>query len=210
MRKHAMDVTEAIDRISEIHEQLAKAEVHRGSRPLPVLISGLFGLGAAALQPWLVSGANPLSFLRYWVIAGVICGAVAASEIVLNYTLHEDTFSRRKTRQVIGQFLPCLLAGTAVTIVLGAREALIPLLPGLWAMTFSIGIFAARPYLPRTTGWLGLYYFCSGTWLLMTAVDASALSGWRVGATFGIGQVAAALVLHLHWERENHGKDSQD
>ena len=46
-----MDVSRALDQIAEIHEQMAKGEIYRGYRSLPVAASGLIGFAAGWLQP---------------------------------------------------------------------------------------------------------------------------------------------------------------
>ena len=46
-----MDLTNALDRIEEIHAQIAKGEVFRGYRPVPVAVAGAVGLLAGWLQP---------------------------------------------------------------------------------------------------------------------------------------------------------------
>jgi hypothetical protein len=204
MRNPNTDVSEAMDRISEIHEHLAKCEMYRGFRPVPVALSGLVGLLAAAFQPRIVPAGDAHAFLRYWIAAACVCGAVGVSEIAFNYLAHEDLFARRRTRHVTGQVIPSLLAGAAATIALGRNADLIALLPGIWAIVFGLGVFAARPYAPRASGWVGLYYLCAGTCLLLTASGAAPLSGWRVGIVFGVGQAAVALVLYWNLERKNY------
>ena len=53
-----------------------------------------------------------------------------------------------RTRQVVGQFLPSLIAGAIISAsFVRLSPTLVPLLPGLWAICFGIGIFASRPYL---------------------------------------------------------------
>jgi hypothetical protein len=105
----------------------------------------------------------------------------------------------------MGQFAPCLVAGTAVTVgMTRAGEALISFLPGLWAVLFGLGIFAARPYLPKAIGWVALFYLAAGFRLLLTAQEGEALSGWSVGGTFCAGQLASALVLYWNLERSDH------
>ena len=71
--------------------------------------------------------------------------------------------SARRTRQVVGQFLPSLIAGAIISAsFVRLMPALVPLLPGLWAICFGIGIFASRPYLPRASGWVALFYYAAG------------------------------------------------
>ncbi len=79
--------------------------------------------------------------------------------------------------------------------------ALVPLLPGLWAICFGIGTFASRPYLPRASGWIALFYYAAGFTLLWIARGPEPLTGWWVGGVFGVGQLLAALVLWWNLER---------
>jgi hypothetical protein len=201
MKQTRMQVSEAMDQISEIHEHLAKGEVYRGFRPIPVALSAVVGLFAAAVQSWIVPQGDAVAFLRYWVAVACVGAAAGSYEVAWNYIAHDDEFARRRTRQVSGQFLPCILAGVAVTLVLGRRAELIPLLPGLWAILFGLGIFSSRPYAPKVGNWVGLFYLCAGTWLLVDLPSEFALSGWRVGAVFGIGQVAIAIGVYVSGSR---------
>jgi hypothetical protein len=198
-----MNVTRALDQIAEIHQQLAKGEVYRGYRPLPMAFSGLAGLFAAAVQPHALGWTRPFEFFVYWSGVATLCGLIASIEIVHNYIVHEGATERRCTRRVVGQFLPALLAGGIVSGTLAWRDpALVVLLPGLWSAFFGLGVFASRPYLPRASGWVALFYLAAGVVLLWLAPAAVSRSPWSVGGTFGAGQLLAALVLY--WNRERH------
>jgi hypothetical protein len=118
--------------------------------------------------------------------------------------LRDDAFGRRKTLKVVGQLLPCFAAGLIVTGgLLYLANDYIPLLPGLWAILYSLGIFASRPYLPRAIGWVGLFYLLCGSGLLVLAKGGLSLQPWGLGLTFGIGQLGAALVLYGNKERKD-------
>ena len=197
-----MDVTRALDQIAAIHEQIAKGEVYRGYRSLPVAASGLIGLAAAWLQPASLGTADPIGFVLYWAAIAAAAGFVGASEVIYSYAVHDDASARRKTRQVVGQFLPSVVGGAAITVCLThLSAAMVPLLPGLWAFCFGLGTFASRPYLPRASGWVALFYYTAGFVLLWIARGPEPLTGWWVGGTFGVGQLLAALVLWWNLER---------
>ena len=153
-----MDVSRALSQIAEIHQQIAKGELYRGYRPLPVAASGLIGIVAASLQPRDLPVRDPLAFVWYWCAVAGLAGLVGASEIAYNY-LREDDADRRRTRRVVGQFLPSMVGAAAITAsFVHLSDTLIPLLPGLWAICFGIGVFASRPYLPRASGFVALFY----------------------------------------------------
>lgn len=198
-----MDVGRALTQIAEIHAQIAKGEVYRGYRSLPLAASGVIGLAAATFQPRRIAGGDdPIAFVAYWSLVAAVAGIIGVSEIAYNYAAREDDTERRRTRRVVGQFLPSLLGAAVITgSFLHLSAELVPLLPGLWAICFGIGVFASRPYLPRTSGFVALFYYAAGIGLLWRASGVESLSGWWVGGTFGVGQLLAALVLYWNLER---------
>jgi hypothetical protein len=95
-----------------------------------------------------------------------------------------------------------VLAGALITAsFVHLSAALVPLLPGLWAICFGLGTFASRPYLPRASGVVALFYYAAGVVLLWMARGPEPLSPWWVGGTFGAGQLMAAVVLYWNLER---------
>ena len=198
-----VDVPRALAQIEAIHDQLAKGEVYRGYRSLPVAASGLIGVVAAWAQPAQLGRGDPLGFVLYWSAVAACAALVGTSEIVRNYLAHDDQAARRRTRRVVGQFLPSLLGGAIITAsFVHLSAALVPLLPGIWAICFGIGTFASRPYLPRASGQVALFYYAAGVVLLWIARGPEPLAGWWVGGTFGLGQSFAAHVLYWNLERQ--------
>lgn len=200
-----MDLSRALGQLADIHQQIAKGEIYRGYRSLPIAASGLIGLAAAWAQAPALGASDPVGFVLYWTAIAACAGFVGAIEIVYNYLVHEDHATRWRTRQVLGQFLPSVLAGAIITAsFVHLSAALVTLLPGLWAICFGIGTFASRPYLPRASGWIAMFYYSAGVALLWIARGPEPLSGWWVGGTFGTGQLMAGLVLYWNLERRTH------
>src|SRR4051812_14370440 len=79
-----MKVADALSQIAEIHDQLTKAEVYRGFRPAPVALSGLVGVAAATVQPWLLVTTDYTTFVRYWLVVGLLAGVVGGSATAFN------------------------------------------------------------------------------------------------------------------------------
>ena len=213
-----VDFSRALNQIADIHEQIARGEIYRGYRSLPLAASGLIGFVAAWLQPRALGLNDPTGFVLYWTATAACAGFVGASEILYNYIVHDDRTERRRTKQVVGQFLPSLVAGMVITgSFVHLDAALVPLLPGLWALCFGIGTFASRPYLPKASGWVALFYYGAGVVLLWIARGPEPLNPWWVGGTFGAGQLMAAAVLYWNLERprdsglqENTDRDTYD
>jgi hypothetical protein len=204
MQSLGVDFARALGQIAEIQRQIAKGEIYRGYRPVPIALSGVIGLAAAALQDPALGARDPAGFVVYWLLVAGCAAAVGASEILYNYAARENAGERRRTRFVVGQFLPSVLAGGIITgAFVHLSAALLPLLPGIWALCFGVGTFASRPYLPRASGWVALFYYSAGAVLLWTARGPDPLSAWSVGGTFFVGQLLAALVLYWNLERKS-------
>jgi hypothetical protein len=84
------------------------------------------------------------------------------------------------------------------------------MLPGLWAMLFSLGIFSSYRLLPRETFWVAVFYQAAGMMCLALARGEAALSPWAMGVTFGLGQLLAAAVLYWTLERNDDEKYLQN
>ena len=197
-----MELQRALAQVAAIQDQITRSDVYRGYRSVPVAASGVIGLAAAWLQPRGLA-SDPLSFVVYWIVIAVCAGFVGVSEIVYNYVVRDEALARQRTRRVVGQMLPSLLAGLIVTVCLAhLGTALLPLLPGLWAICFGIGIFASKLYLVRASGWVALYFYVMGVALLWMATGPESLTPWSVGGTFGVGQLLTAVVLYWNLETE--------
>ncbi|HEX4590119.1 MAG TPA: hypothetical protein VH120_09340 [Gemmataceae bacterium] len=201
-----MRVTDALGQIAQIHDHLARAEQYRGLHPIAVAGSGLAGVLAAALQRWVVPADDPAGFVFFWFVVAFIGGTSGSGPAVEAYIRREDEFARRRTRRVLFQFLPCVVAGLCVTLALyRSSPDVVRLFPGLWAVLFAIGVFSARPYLPRAIGWVALFYIIAGATLLAIPPVDLARAGWAVGLTFTIGQAGTGAVLWRNQERELDG-----
>src|SRR5262245_50211469 len=137
-----MDLSEALEQIDAIHAHMARGEQYRGYRPLALALSGVVGLLAPLVQPLVVAGGDSAGFAGFWVVAALGCALLAGGATLLGYVFREDEAARRRTRVVLRQFLPCLLAGAAATLALvqpGRRDEAVSLLPGLWALLYGLG-----------------------------------------------------------------------
>ena len=190
------NVALALERISEIHGHLAKGEIYRGYRPLPAALTGVVGIVGAALQNRIVAPGDFIEFVIFW--AGLAALGLAIHGVsALRRLAREGSPGRRRTLRVEGQFVPAIAAGAMLTGgVLAAGASSLGFLPGAWALLFSLGLFSCRPYLPRRIGWVALFYLLAGGGLLLLSVTGTNRLGWALGATFGVGQLAAAVVLH--------------
>lgn len=205
----AMELNEALARISLIREQMARTDVFRGFRSLTVGFSGMLAMLAGLLQAaWITDPRRQIGpYLVLWVGTAAISVAVCSTEILVRHWRFSSAASRQLTALTVGQFLPCIAAGALLTTAIFRHATdVVWMLPGLWAALFSLGIFATYRLLPRSVFWVAVYYLACGVLILCVGPE-HALRPWTMAGTFGVGQVVAALLLYLNLERRDD--DSQ-
>ncbi len=196
-----MHLEKALEQISEIHAQVLKAEVFRGYRAVTMLVTAAIAVVAAALQPSLMEVTTPLAFVLYWAVVAGFSAAICAFDMYRSAHVTAQRGQRWRTLLVVSQSVPALLVGAVATAILIQRPGYGAALPGLWAMFFALGIWSSRPYLPRAIGVVALFYLMAGTWQMSQMESGVMPSPWGMGLTFGVGQVAVAMVLYLNLER---------
>lgn len=199
-----MRLDEALGQIGEIHRQLVRTQLFRGFRAVPVAGSGALAVAAAGLQPVVVrEPAHQLGdYLLFWTGVALVAGAICSIELVRSL-LGESSLRREEAREACARFLPCIGAGALLTAVVGlfAPERA-ELLPALWALLYSQGIFASLSRLPSGTLWVGVFYLIGGLVAFVLAKGEWAFSPWAMALPFGIGQFWAGLVLYFGLERQ--------
>ena len=74
------------------------------------------------------------------------------------------------------------------------------MLPGLWQLLFSLGVFASCRFLPRQTFVIGVWYLVTGLATLVLQSGTRALLPWTMGIPFGVGQLLVAAILRYGFE----------
>lgn len=203
-----MELNKALSQIEEIHGHIAKTQVYRGFRSVPIALTGATALIAGFAYPHLTTNMTPINFVAFWVGLAAVSVLIIGSEILYNYFERATVTARRTTRRVVGQFMPSIAAGIVVTIgVMAFDDTHTKLLPGIWAALFSLGIFSARPYLPRSIGWIALFYLIAGGILLLLRSSGLSALSLAMGVTFGVGQLFSAVVLYWNLERSENAQE---
>ncbi len=205
-----MELREALSQITEIRAQMARSETFRGYRSASVGLSALLAFAGAGVQAvWIPQPDNDVrAWLALWIGIAVLSVIVCGGGMARRYLRAPSPLKRQITLLAVEQFLPCLAAGGLLTCaaVMFAEESLW-MLPGLWAVVFSLGVFASCRLLPGLTFWVAVYYLAAGIAALALARGEHAFSPWAMAGIFGVGQLLAAAVLYFTLERTD-GKQS--
>jgi len=199
-----MELTDALAQITEIRQHICRTEVFRGCRWLTVGFSGALAFAAAGIQVCCIADPERqlARYLAIWIGAAVVSVAVVGLEIWLRARTTRSTVARETTRLAIEQFMPCVVAGGVLTAVIVRRASEAAwMLPGLWAVIFSLGLFAVHRLLPRAVFWVGMFYLVCGAMALAAGREGPSLSPWVMGLTFGAGQLLLAAVFYFGQER---------
>jgi hypothetical protein len=198
-----MDPRQAAVQIAEIQSRLSHAQTFRGYRSITVAATGLLALVAAALQPVLVSEPvkSPFWWLGLWLSVAAVGVVGVGIELAVRCRRAGSPWFVRVTVSAVSRFLPCVVAGAAVTAVLAttAPETLW-LLPGLWAVLFSLGVFASCTVMPKEIVWVGVFYLAAGIASLLLARNATAFAPEAMAIPFGTGQLLTAGILYWRLE----------
>jgi hypothetical protein len=192
------DLNRALVDISRIREQLARGSEFHGYGPATVGATGILALLAAAAQgAWVHDPA--LQFVRYlqlWgITAAVSFGFIVLEAIYRSRRVHGG-LALTMLQSALEQFLPAIVAGGLLTVILpAAAPSSVWLLPGLWQIIFSLGVFASCRLLPRAIFIVGVWYLLCGLACLALLGPERTLSPWAMGVPFALGQLLVAGIL---------------
>jgi hypothetical protein len=197
------DLTQALAEISEIRAQVARGTQFRGYGPASTAVSGTLALIVATAQAvWMKeAGRDVLPFLAVWVATAAVSVALATFETIVRSRRVHSGFAAEMIQSAVAQFLPAGIVGLLLTgVMLLAAPKELWMLPGLWELIFSLGVFASCRFLPRQMFAVGLWYLGCGLTCLMMASGPRILSPWEMGIPFGVGQLLVAAVLRYGFE----------
>jgi len=194
------DLDKALADIVAIRNQIAAGTAFRGYGPATIAATGAVALLTAILQFWLLGDptSEPVGFFFGWFMAAVLSVLMIGIEMRARSRRHHSGLADAMIHQAVEQFLPAGVAGVLLAVLLWkfAPETLW-LLPGLWQILVSLGLFASVRSLPRSVAFAGAWYFIAGFVVLLIASHSHALSPWTMGLPFVIGQLLMATIIYF-------------
>ena len=202
------DLNKAIGDISSIRMQVARSTEFRGYGPATLAATGLFAATAGAAQAlWLPDPAgHVLEYLGLWISTAIVSAALIGTQMRARTHRVHSGLANEMILMAVEQFLPSVAAGALLTFVLARYvSGAVWMLPGLWQIIFSLGVFSSCRFLPSPMNAAGAWYLLSG--LTCIALGGNrALSPFTMGVAFGGGQLLVAAILFFAAKR---GRDDQ-
>jgi hypothetical protein len=203
------DLEKALADISEIRSQMARGTEFRGYGPATLAATGGLALLAAIAQAlWLRQPAAQVGlYITLWGAAAATSVALIGLDMVLRSRRIHSGLAQEMIWAAVEQFLPAGVAGGLLTLVLLEYSPDdLWMLPGLWQIVFSLGVFACCRFLPRAIFAVGIWYLVAGLACLVFAQGAHAFSPWAMGVPYGVGQLLVAAILQRYATGEPDGR----
>lgn len=191
------ELTKALVDISTIRRQVAHTTEFRGYGPATLAATGALALLGAGVQHfWIAEPASHVAlYLALWCTAALVSTVLAGVQMYTRTRRIHSGLSDEMIHMAVEQFLPAAFAGLLLTFVmLRTAQNLAWMLPGLWQVIFSLGIFASCRFLPRPIILAGVWYLFTGLVCVGLGGDR-ALSPWAMAIPFGGGQMLVAGIL---------------
>jgi hypothetical protein len=191
------DLNKALGDISSIRRQVARSTEFRGYGTATLAATGGIAILAAGAQAlWLPDPTNRIAaYLAIWLSTAVLSAALIGVQMVTRTHRVHSGMADEMIWMAVEQFLPAVGAGALLTIVLvGSVPSALWMIPGLWQVIFSLGVFSSCRFLPRPMVAAGVWYLLSGL-TCITLADGRALSPWAMGVPYGTGQLLVAGIL---------------
>jgi hypothetical protein len=191
------DLNKALGDISSIRRQMARSTEFRGYGPATLAATGVFAMIASGAQAvWLPTPSKDIpAYLAIWITTAIVSAALIASQMFARTRRMHSGIADEMIRMAVEQFLPSVGAGALMTIVLVRYvSAATWMLPGLWQIVFSLGVFSSCRFLPRPMVVAGAWYLFTGL-VCISFADARAFSPWAMAIPYGTGQLLVAAIL---------------
>ena len=208
------DLNEALIDIRRIRRQVAHTTEFRGYGPLTLSATAVFALLAGAAQSrWLPEPAtHPAQYVALWLITGVLSAALIVTQMLTRAERLHSGMADEMIRVAVTQFLPAGIAGIILPFVLlHIPHNVFWMLPGLWQIVFSLGVFASCRCLPRPMLIAGVWFLLTGlAWFVLYArMDANSKWGQVVGNICSEWVQTLGLVLLTKKLIERNSRESR-
>lgn len=193
------DLNRALGDIRDIRRHVAQSTEFRGFGPLTLAATACFAMLAGVIQHLYVPApaSHPVEYAALWAATALVSAALIATQTLTRAHRLHSGMADEMIRMAVEQFLPAAVAGSLLTmILLHSARSLVWLLPGLWQVVYSLGVFSSCRFMPRAM-------HAVGAWFLLCGLASVALGGDRalqpmvMAGSYAIGQSLIAAILYV-------------
>jgi hypothetical protein len=191
------ELNRALGDISSIRRQMARSTEFRGYGPATLAATGLIAVLAAGIQAILLPdpAVHIWSYLSIWICTAGLSAALTGIQMYTRTRRMHSGMSQEMMHMAVEQFLPSVGAGLLITLVLVRYvPSALWMIPGIWQVIFSLGVFSSCRFLPRPMLAAGAWYLLTGL-VCISLGGNRALSPWAMGIPYGAGQLLVAAIL---------------
>ena len=193
------DLHKALGDISSMRRQMARSTEFRGYGPATLASTAAFAVMASIAQSrWVPRPAEHVgAYLSIWIWTALASAALIGIQMQTRSRRLHSGLADEMIRMAVEQFFPSALAGTLITFVLVRYTPQAAwMLPGLWQVIFSLGVFSSCRFLPRPMVAAGIWYMATGL-ICISLGDGRAFAPWAMGVPYAFGQLLVAAILYF-------------
>ena len=200
------DLDQALVDIRSIRLRVAESSQFYGYGPLTLSATAVFALLAGILQAhWIPEPElHPGQYVGLWLTIACVSAALIATQMMTRANRLHSGMADEMVRLAILQFLPAGIAGAVLPmLLLQVPHSVFWMLPGLWQIIFSLGVFASCRCMPR------LMYLVGG-WFLLTGLasialgDSRALDAQVMSLAYAAGMAQVAVIQFVSARKAIH------
>jgi hypothetical protein len=203
------NLNQALVDIRDIRRQVAQTTEFRGYGPATLFATAVLAVFAGLAQVrWIPEPATrPMLYVALWLGTAIFCAALIATQMLTRANRLHSGMADEMIRMAVAQFLPAALAGAVLPFVLlHVTPNVFWMLPGLWQIIFSLGVFASCRCLPRPMLLVGAWFLLTGLCCIALG-DARALASYVMSGAYAVGM---ALVAAIHFFSAKEAEVDED
>ncbi len=194
------ELNRALVEIRSIRRQVARSTEFRGYGPATLFATAVLAvLTGIAQTHWVPDPAScPAQYVALWVTTGMLCAALIVTQMLTRANRLHSGMANEMIRMAVAQFLPAAVAGVVLPFVLlRAAPGAVWMLPGLWQIIFSLGVFASCRCLPRPMLLVGIWFLVTGLACIHLG-DVRSLTPVTMAGSYAVGMTLVAAIHTLY------------
>ncbi len=200
------DLDRALVDIRSIRQRVAETSQFYGYGPLTLSSTAAFALLAGVVQArWIPEpGLHPGQYVGLWLTVACVSAALIATQMMTRANRLHSGMADEMVRLAVLQFLPAGIAGAVLPLLLlQVSHGVFWMLPGLWQIIFSLGVFASCRCMPRLMYLVGCWFLLTGL-ASITLGDPRALGAQVMSLAYATGMAQVAVIQFVSTRKALH------